>query len=46
LKPNGWIDEPLYSRIKETMPIPTVDLQATHQGHLLHMLRINEPAKD
>ena len=45
MKPKGWIDEPLYSRIKEIMPIPTVDL-VTHRGRLLLMLRNNEPAKD
>ena len=46
MKPKGWIDEPLYNRIKEIMPIPTVDLLVTHRGRLLLMLRNNEPAKD
>ena len=46
MKPKGWIDEPLYNRIKEIMPIPIVDLLVTHRGRLLLMLRNNEPAKD
>jgi ADP-ribose pyrophosphatase YjhB (NUDIX family) len=46
LKRTGWIDEPLYSRIKALMPIATVDLLIVYRGRLLLMLRNNEPAKD
>ena len=42
----GWIEEPLYSRIKSLMPIPTMDLLVIHEGKLLLMLRNNNPAKD
>ena len=43
---NNWIDEPLYLKIKEKMPISCVDLLIVHDGKLLLMLRNNEPGKD
>jgi len=46
VKPEGWIDEPLYTKIKALTPIPTVDLLVTHQGRLLLLKRNNPPAKD
>ncbi|MHA1409211.1 MAG: hypothetical protein ACTSQY_02620 [Candidatus Odinarchaeia archaeon] len=46
MKPEGWIREPLYTKIKALTPIPTVDLLVTRQGRLLLMLRNNPPAKD
>lgn len=44
LKP-GWIDEALYTKIKQHMPLPCVDLLATHKGRLLLMKRTNRPAR-
>jgi len=46
MKPRGWIDEPLYTKIREAMPISSVDLLVTHNGSLLLTLRNNEPGKD
>ena len=46
MKRTGWIDEPLYSRIRALIPIATVDLLIVYSGRLLLMLRNNEPAKD
>ena len=43
---SGWIEEKLYNRIKQLMPIPCVDLLPTHQGSLLLLKRTNWPAKD
>ena len=45
MKPTGWIDEPLYTKIREVMPIPCVDLLVTHNDRLLLMLRNNDPGK-
>jgi len=45
MKPRGWIDEPLYTKIREVMPIPCVDLLVTHNNRLLLMLRNNEPGR-
>jgi len=42
---SGWIDEPLYSKIKQRMPIPCVDLLITYNDRLLLMKRKNNPAK-
>ena len=41
----GWIPEPLYTTIKQHMPIPCIDLLVTHNGRLLLMKRTNRPAK-
>jgi colanic acid biosynthesis protein WcaH len=41
----GWIEEKLYSRIKQLMPLPCVDLLATQKGSLLLLKRTNHPAK-
>jgi len=46
MKPQGWIQELLYTKIKALTPIPTVDLLVTHKDKLLLMLRNNPPAKD
>ena len=43
---SGWIEEKLYNRIKQHMPIPCVDLLPTHQGALLLLKRTNPPARD
>jgi colanic acid biosynthesis protein WcaH len=40
------IEPKLYDKIKKSMPLPCVDLLVTHKGHLLLMLRNNEPRKD
>ena len=42
----GWIEEELYGRIKEVLPIPCVDLIIIQEGKILVMLRNNEPGKD
>ena len=42
----GWIEEPLYTKIKQLMPLPCVDLLVEHHGKILLMLRNNEPGKD
>ena len=41
----GWIEESLYSMIKEKIPLPCVDLLVMHQDRLLLMKRRNNPAK-
>jgi len=41
----GWIKEELYTKIKQQMPIPAVDLLVKYKGRILLMLRNNEPAK-
>ncbi len=41
----GWIDEPLYLKIKQVMPLPCVDLLIVNKGRLLLMKRTNTPAK-
>jgi ADP-ribose pyrophosphatase YjhB (NUDIX family) len=43
---NGWIEEKLYNRIKQLIPIPCVDILATNEGSLLLLKRTNWPAKD
>jgi len=40
-----WIEEKLYLKIREVMPIPTVDAIATHKGKFLLMLRNKAPVK-
>lgn len=42
----GWVDERLYKKFCESMPIASVDILAVYQGKLLIMLRNNEPGKD
>ena len=42
---HGWISEPLYTKIKQQMPIPCVDLLVMNNGRLLLMKRKNKPAK-
>jgi len=46
MKEKNWIDEPLFLRFRESMPIASVDLLIVNKGKLLLMLRNNEPAKD
>jgi len=41
----GWIDEPLYSKIKQLMPLPCVDLLIIFKGSLLLMKRKNSPGR-
>ncbi|MBW1669568.1 MAG: NUDIX domain-containing protein [Deltaproteobacteria bacterium] len=41
-----WIEEPMYTKIKQLMPLPCVDLLVTNKGSLLLTLRNNEPGKD
>lgn len=41
----GWIDEPLYSKIKQLMPLPCVDLLIIFKGRLLLMKRKNNPGE-
>lgn len=41
----GWINEPLYSEIKELMPLPCVDLLIIHEDRLLLMKRRNQPGQ-
>ena len=40
-----WIEEPLYSQIRQLMPLACVDLLVIHGGRLLIMKRKNPPAK-
>lgn len=41
----GWIDEELFLKIRETIPLASVDLPVVHEGRLLLMRRLNEPGK-
>ena len=41
----GWIEEGLYRKIRDTVPIASVDALAVCRGRLLLLLRNNEPAK-
>ena len=41
----GWIPESFYTKIKQHMPLPCVDLLVTYNGQLLLMKRKNSPAK-
>jgi ADP-ribose pyrophosphatase YjhB (NUDIX family) len=41
-----WVDEGLYKKFCESMPIASVDILAVYQGKLLIMLRNNEPGKN
>lgn len=42
----GWVDEELYQRFRELMPIASVDILVVYDGKLLLMLRNNDPGKD
>ena len=46
MKKKGWIDEKIYKKIIDLIPIATVDLLVVYKGHLLLLKRNNEPAKD
>lgn len=41
----GWIAEPLYTKIRNNMPIPCVDILVLHENRLLLMKRRNTPGK-
>ncbi len=41
-----WIEEKLYLKIRELMPIPTVDAVVTYKGKFLLLLRNKSPVKD
>lgn len=45
-RPTGWIDEPLYTRIKQLTPLPTVDLLITYRNKLLLLKRKNPPLQN
>ena len=40
-----WIEQSLYSKIKEVVPLACIDLLIVHNYKLLVMLRKNDPAK-
>ena len=42
----GWIEDPLYSKILENVPIPCVDLLVMYKKKLLLVKRNNSPAKN
>ena len=46
MRNDGWIDEGLFKRFRELMPIASVDILAVHNGRLLLMLRNNDPGRD
>lgn len=46
MRNNGWVDEGLFKKFRELIPIASVDILAVHAGKLLLMLRNNEPGKD
>jgi len=41
----GWIEEGLYRKIRDTVPIASVDALTLCRGKLLLLLRNNEPAR-
>lgn len=41
----GWIEEGLYRKIRDTVPIASVDALILCRGKLLLLLRNNEPAR-
>jgi ADP-ribose pyrophosphatase YjhB (NUDIX family) len=43
---SGWIDDELYAKIRQAMPIPTVDAIITFSDTFLLVLRNNPPVKD
>jgi len=42
----GWIEEELYNKIIDKMPIPSVDILTVYDGKLLLLLRNNSPGKN
>ena len=42
---NEWIEENIYRRIQENLPIASVDILTVYKGKLLLLNRNNEPAK-
>ena len=42
---DGWIDEGLFRKIRDIMPLCSVDLLIVYEGKLLLMIRNNEPGK-
>ncbi|MHA2052084.1 MAG: NUDIX domain-containing protein [Candidatus Hodarchaeales archaeon] len=42
---NNWIEDKIYKRIQENLPIVSVDILTVHKGKLLLLCRNNEPAK-
>ena len=44
-KEDGWIDEELFRKIREVIPLSSVDLLVVYKGKLLLMIRNNEPGK-
>jgi hypothetical protein len=40
-----WIEDELYRKILERMPIPTVDVIIVHKGKFLLLRRNNPPVK-
>ncbi len=45
MRKEGWIEEKIFLKIRELMPIATVDILVVHKGKVLLMLRNNDPAK-
>lgn len=43
---DGRVEEELFKRFRELMPIASVDILPVHNGRLLLMLRNNEPGKN
>jgi len=46
MRNDSWVEEGLFTRFRELMPIASVDLLTVHKGKLLLMLRNNEPGRD
>lgn len=46
MRGDGWVDEELFKKFRELMPIASVDVLAVHEGKLLLTLRNNEPGRD
>jgi len=46
MRNNGWVDEALFKKFRELMPIASVDILTVHEGKLLLMLRNNEPGRN
>ncbi len=45
MRKGGWIEKPLYNKIRQLMPVACVDLLVVCVGRLLLMKRSNVPAK-
>jgi colanic acid biosynthesis protein WcaH len=41
-----WIEDDIYRKIVEKMPVPTVDAIIVHKGKFLLLKRNNPPVKD